>query len=253
MRRRASRGRVAVCEPLPQRSCEAGLAAASGEACCGAVQTSGRRVGNARVLGLNPQPAHIEPSLQSRGFLRRQPSPHNPISQFLLLGEASSYRTGSLRTGGRRRGTKSCGRGPCRVAGAPGSIKCESLTSAGASAWSCGASRNLPRARPALARDASHLVAPLLGLVALRFFSRFLCARLLFNYGCLHFTFLGCPLRGLRSNPPKPAKKALHVSRGVQKPAISSLGVVWMTRFCLRPQATAFVDRRRNAKKSPPA
>ena len=52
--RRASCGRVAVCEPLPQRSCEAGLAAASGEACCGAVQTSGRRVGNARVLGLNP-------------------------------------------------------------------------------------------------------------------------------------------------------------------------------------------------------
>ena len=48
--RRASCGRVAVCEPLPQRSCEAGLAAASGEACCGAVQ----REGNARVLGLNP-------------------------------------------------------------------------------------------------------------------------------------------------------------------------------------------------------
>ena len=198
MRRRASRGRVAVCEPLPQRSCEAGLAAASGEACCGAVQTSGRRVGNARVLGLNPQPAHIEPSLQSRGFLRRQPSPHNPISQFLLLGEASSYRTGSLRTGGRRRGTKSCGRGPCRVAGAPGSIKCESLTSAGASAWSCGASRNLPCTTRAGSRRLS-LSRPVVGSRGPPFFSRFLCARLLFNYG--YFTFLGCPLRGFAVKP----------------------------------------------------
>ena len=149
--------------------------------------TNVRTTGGQRA-GFGAQPAHIEPSLQSRGFLRRQPSPHNPISQFLLLGEASSYRTGSLRTGGRRTSRNEILRSwavPSRWS--PGIIKCESSTSAGASAWSCGASRNLPRARPALARDASHLVAPLLGLVALRFFSRFLCARLLFNYGCLHF------------------------------------------------------------------
>ena len=36
---------------------------------------------------------------------------------------------------------------------------------------------------------------------------------------------LWCPLRGFcGQNPPKPAKKALHVSRGVQKPAMWSLG-----------------------------
>ena len=35
---------------------------------------------------------------------------------------------------------------------------------------------------------------------------------------------LWCPLRGFcGQNPPKPAKKALHVSRGVQKPAMWSL------------------------------
>ena len=36
---------------------------------------------------------------------------------------------------------------------------------------------------------------------------------------------LWCPLRGFcGQNPPKPAKKALNVSRGVQKPAMWSLG-----------------------------
>ena len=43
--------------------------------------------------------------------------------------------------------------------------------------------------------------------------------------GCLHFTFLGCFARVLcGQTPPKPAKKALNVSRGVQKPAMWSLG-----------------------------
>ena len=150
--------------------------------------------------------------------------------------EASSYRTGSLRTGGRRTSRNEILRSwavPRRWG--PGIIKCESSTSAGASAWSCGASRNLPACTTRAGSRRLSLSRPVVGSRGPPFFSRFLCARLLFNYGCLHFTFLGCPLRGLRSNPPKPAKKALHVSRGVQKPAISSLGVVWMTRFCLRP------------------
>ena len=188
-----------MCEPLPQRSCEAGLAAASGEACCGAVQTSGRTTGGQRA-GFGAQPAHIEPSLQSRGFLRRQPSPHNPISRFLLLGEASSYRTGSLRTGGRRTSRNEILRSwavPSRWS--PGIIKCESSTSAGASAWSCGASRNLPACTTRAGSRRLSLSRPVVGSRGPPFFSRFLCARLLFNYG--YFTFLGCPLRGFAVKP----------------------------------------------------
>ena len=154
--------------------------------------TNVRTTGGQRA-GFGAQPAHIEPSLQSRGFLRRQPSPHNPISRFLLLGEASSYRTGSLRTGGRRRGTKSCGRGPCRRRWSPGIIKCESSTSAGASAWSCGASRNLPACTTRAGSRRLSLSRPVVGSRGPPFFSRFLCARLLFNYGCLQLHFPRVP------------------------------------------------------------
>ena len=52
-------------------------------------------------------------------------------------------------------------------------------------------------------------------------------------------------------NPPKPAKKALHVSRGVQKPAISSLGVVWMTRFCSPPHSHGICRIDSETQKSP--
>ena len=152
--------------------------------------------------GFGAQPAHIEPSLQSRGFLRRQPSPHNPISRFLLLGEASSYRTGSLRTGGRRTSRNEILRSwavPRRWG--PGIIKCESSTSAGASARSCGASRNLPACTTRAGSRRLSLSRPVVGSRGPPFFSRFLCARLLFPYGCLHFTFLGCPLRGFAVNP----------------------------------------------------
>ena len=144
--------------------------------------TNVRTTGGQRA-GFGAQPAHIEPSLQSRGFLRRQPSPHNPISQFLLLGEASSYRTGSLRTGGRRTSRNEILRSwavPRRWG--PGIIKCESSTSAGASAWSCGASRNLPACTTRAGSRRLSLSRPVVGPP---FFSRFLCARLLFNYGCL--------------------------------------------------------------------
>ena len=70
-----------------------------------------------------------------------------------------------------------------------------------------------PRVRPALARDASHLVAPLLGLVALRFLRAFSA-----HASCLimvvYTSFLGCPQRAvLRSNPPKTAKRH-STSRG---------------------------------------